>query len=130
MTVNQGAIYTTKIDGVVCPPNISETVHETRTSSTYCLDNDKTHSKKNVLSILVKTIQRIVADPGLSQSECSSTRAAVCPYHVPLGQVPKVETIHTVPSHALNSSLVYTRRFLHGVNVKCYLRYYVIGLRM
>ena len=40
-------IYTTKIDGVVCPPNISETVagktHETRTSSTYCLDNDKTH---------------------------------------------------------------------------------------
>ena len=53
-----------------------------------------------------------------SQSECSSTRAAVCPNHVPLGQVPKVETIHTVPSHALNSSLVYTH-FLHGVNVKC-----------
>ena len=27
------------------------------------------------------------------------------------------ETIHTVPSHALNLSLLYTR-FLHGVNVK------------
>ena len=29
------------------------------------------------------------------------------------------EAIHTVPSHALNSNVLYTRRFLHGVNVKC-----------
>ena len=28
------------------------------------------------------------------------------------------ETIHKVPSHALNASLLYTS-FLHGVNVKC-----------
>ena len=63
-------IYTTKIDGVVCPPNISETVagrlmklaHRQRIASTTI-----THLKKNllsILSILVKTILRIVAHPG------------------------------------------------------------------
>ncbi len=46
-------IYTTKIDGVVCPPNtcISETVavknRKTRTPSMYCLDNDQIHFKTN-----------------------------------------------------------------------------------
>ena len=44
------SIYTTKIGTFVCP-HISETVavriiiHETRTSSTYCLDNEQTHFK-------------------------------------------------------------------------------------
>ena len=63
-------IYTTKIDGVVCPPNISETVagrvmklaHRQRIASTTI----KLISKKillAILSILVKTFQRIVADP-------------------------------------------------------------------
>ena len=62
-------IYTTKIDEVVCPPNISETVadrpmkltHRQRITSTTI----KLNLKKNllsILSILVKTIQRIVAD--------------------------------------------------------------------
>ena len=64
-------IYTTKIDWVVCPPNISETVagrhmklaHRQRIASTTI----KLSSKKvllSILAILVKTIQRIVADPG------------------------------------------------------------------
>ena len=68
-------IYTTKIDGVVCPPNISETVagrlvklaHRQRIASTTI----ELISKKNllsILSILVKTIQRIVADPKLKLS--------------------------------------------------------------
>ena len=63
-------IYTTKIDGVVCPPNISETVagrlmklaHRPRIASTMI----KLISKPIlllILLILVKTIQRIVADP-------------------------------------------------------------------
>ena len=63
-------IYTTKIDGVVCPPNISETVagrlmklaHRPRIASTII----KLISKPillPILLILVKTIQRIVADP-------------------------------------------------------------------
>ena len=63
-------IYTTKIDGVVCPPNISETIadrlmklaHPPRIASTMI----KLISKPIVLPILlilVKTIQRIVADP-------------------------------------------------------------------
>ena len=62
-------IYTTKIDGVVCPPNISETVagrlmklaHCQRIASTTI----KLISKKllSILSNLVKTIQRIIADP-------------------------------------------------------------------
>ena len=63
-------IYTTKIDGVVCPPNISETVagrlmklaHRQRIASTTI----KLISKfflLSILSIIVKTIQRIVADP-------------------------------------------------------------------
>ena len=64
-------IYTsTKIDGVVCPPNISETAagrlmklaHRQRIASTTI----KLVSKNvllSILSILVKTIQRIVADP-------------------------------------------------------------------
>ena len=62
-------IYTTKIDGVVCPPNISETVagrlmklaHRPRIASTMI----KLISKPillPILLILVKTIQRIVAD--------------------------------------------------------------------
>ena len=61
-------IYTTKRDGVVCPPNISETVagrlmklaHRPRIASTMII------SKPILLPILlflVKTIQRIVADP-------------------------------------------------------------------
>ena len=65
-------IYTTKIDGVVCPPNISETVatrimklaHRPRIASTMI----KLISKPILLPlffklILVKTNQRIVADP-------------------------------------------------------------------
>ena len=63
-------IYTTKIDGVVCPPNISETVagrlmklaHHPRIASTMI----KLISKPilpPIWLILVKTIQRIVADP-------------------------------------------------------------------
>ena len=62
--------YTTIIDRVVCPPNISETVsgrlmklaHRPRIASTII----KLISKPIVLPILlilVKTIQRIVADP-------------------------------------------------------------------
>ena len=63
-------IYTTKIDWVVCPPNISETIagrlmklaHRLRIASTMI----KLISKPillPILLILVKTIQRIVADP-------------------------------------------------------------------
>ena len=63
-------IYTTKIDGVVCPPNISENVagrlmklaHRPHIASTMI----KLISKPillPILLILVKTIQRIVADP-------------------------------------------------------------------
>ena len=63
-------IYTTKIDGVVCPPNISETVatrimklaHRPRIALTMI----KLISKPillPILLILVKPIQRIVADP-------------------------------------------------------------------
>ena len=61
---------TTKIDGVVCPPNISETVatrimklaHRPRIASTMI----KLISKPILLPILLileKTIKRIVADP-------------------------------------------------------------------
>ena len=69
--VAQDRFYcTTKIDGVVCPPNISETVatrimklaHRPRIASTMI----KLISKPIVLPILlilVKTIQRIIADP-------------------------------------------------------------------
>ena len=64
------SIYTTEIDGVVCPPNISEAVagrlmklaHRQRIASTTI----KLISAKillSILSILVKTFQRIVADP-------------------------------------------------------------------
>ena len=67
---NPSTIYTTKIDGVVCPPNISETVagrlmkfaHRPSIASTMI----KLISKRillPILLILVKTIQRIVADP-------------------------------------------------------------------
>ena len=78
-------IYTTKIDGVVCPPNISEAVagrlmklaHRPRIASTMI----KLISKPILLPIyliLVKTIQRIVADPKrFSQSEFSPTTADV-----------------------------------------------------
>ncbi len=63
-------IYTTKIYGVVCPPNISETVadrlvklaHRPRIASTII----KLISKpilQPILLILVKKIKRIVADP-------------------------------------------------------------------
>ena len=80
------SILLLKIDGVVCPPNISETVagrlmklaHRHRIASTTI----KLISKQiycPFLSILVKTIQRIVADPDsgkrFSQSELSSTTA-------------------------------------------------------
>ena len=64
------SIYTTKIDVVVCSPNISETVagrlmklaHHQRIASTTI----KLISKfflLSILSILVNTIQRVVADP-------------------------------------------------------------------
>ena len=63
-------IYTTKIDGVVCPPNISETVagrlmklaHRQCIAST-TIKLISTNFLLSILSILVKTIQRIVADP-------------------------------------------------------------------
>ena len=63
-------IYTTKIDGVVCPPNISETVatrimklaHRPRIASTMIKLIPKPILLP-ILLILVKTIQRIVADP-------------------------------------------------------------------
>ena len=63
-------IYTTKIDGVVCPPNISETVagrlmklaHRQRIASK-TIKIIKKIILLSILSILVKTIQRIVADP-------------------------------------------------------------------
>ena len=63
-------IYTTKIDGVVCPPNISETVagrlmklaHRQCIAST-TIKLISTIFLLSILSILVKTIQRIVADP-------------------------------------------------------------------
>ena len=63
-------IYTTKIDGVVCPPNISETIagilmklaHRQRIASTMI----KLISKNvilSILSILFKKIKRIGTDP-------------------------------------------------------------------
>ena len=63
-------IYTTKIDGVVCPPNISEAVagrlmklaHRQRIAST-TIKLISTKFLLSILSILVKTFQRIVADP-------------------------------------------------------------------
>ena len=63
-------IYTTKIDRVVCPPNISKTVagrlmklaHRPRIASTMIKLNSKPILLP-ILLILVKTIQRIVADP-------------------------------------------------------------------
>ena len=63
-------IYTTKIDGVVCPPNISETVagrlmklaHRQRIAST-TIKLISTKLLLSILSILVKTFQRIVTDP-------------------------------------------------------------------
>ena len=67
---NDLSIYTTKPDGVVCPPNISETVagrlmklaHRQCIAST-TIKLISTHFLLSILSILVKTIQRIVADP-------------------------------------------------------------------
>ena len=63
-------IYTTKIDGVVCPPNISETVagrlmklaHRQRITSTTI----QLISKKITVHFInfLKTFQRIVADQG------------------------------------------------------------------
>ena len=63
-------IYTTKIDGVVCPPNISEAVacrlmklaHRQRIAST-TIKLISTTKVLSILSILVKTFQRTVADP-------------------------------------------------------------------
>ena len=63
-------IYTTKIDGVVCPPNISETVatrimklaHRPRIASTMITLISKPILLP-ILLILVKIIQWIVADP-------------------------------------------------------------------
>ena len=84
---NRNVIYTTKIDGVVCPPNISETIatrivklaHRPCIASTMI----KLISKLillPILLILVKTIQSIRIY--LYDSSC-------CPNHVPLGQVSK-----------------------------------------
>ena len=64
-------IYTTKIDGVVCPPNISETVegrlmklaHRPRIASTIIKLILKPILLPFFFFILVKKIQRIVADP-------------------------------------------------------------------
>ena len=64
-----------------------------------------------------KTIQPIRIE--LCDSSC-------CPNHVPLGQVLKP---FTVPSHALNASLLYTCTLLARCQRQV-LRYYVIGLRM
>ena len=73
------AIYTTQIDGIVCPPNISETVgvetHEIRTSPTYCLDNDKTNLKINITVHFINFILNIF-------SESSLTRSANCHRHL------------------------------------------------
>ena len=60
-------IYTTKIDGGVCPPNISETVagrtmklaHRPRIASTMIKLNFTAH----FINFSKKTIKRIVADP-------------------------------------------------------------------
>ena len=62
-------IYTTKIDGVVCPPNISETVADRlmKLAHRIALTTIKLISKTfllSILAILVKTIHRIVADLG------------------------------------------------------------------
>ena len=112
------AIYTTKIDGVVCPPNISETVagrlmklaHRPRIASTMI----KLISKPillPILLILVKTIQRIVAVPKrFSQSQFSSTTAvartiAYCVLaHFALQwnstfRLDSFRSYHTMPSH-------------------------------
>ena len=64
-------IYTTKIDGVVCPPNISETfagrlmklAHRQRIAST-TIQLFFFLNVLSILSIFLKTIQRIVTDPG------------------------------------------------------------------
>ena len=59
-------IYTTKIDGVVCPPNISETVagRLMKLAHRPCIASTMIKLiSKPILLILVKTIQRIVADP-------------------------------------------------------------------
>ena len=137
-------IYATKIDVVVCPPNISETVagrlikvaHSPRIASTMI----KLISKPIVLPILlilVKTIQRIVADPKrkLSPPFDSADSVPSLGHPAPVREkcylalrqqlLPEPrsawtgsETIHTVPSHALNASLLYTR-LLHVANVMC-----------
>ena len=60
------------------------------------------------------------------QPECSSMTTAVARTTF---RLEGSETIHTVPSHALNASLLYT----HTLLARCQrqvLRYYVIGLRM
>ena len=69
-----------------------------------------------ILLILVKTIQRIVADPKLFSQQNLALPQQMLPE--PRSAWTCFETIHTVPSHALNASLLYTR-FLHDVNVKC-----------
>ena len=63
-------IDTTKIDGVACPPNISETVAGRLMKLAHCPRIASTMIKLMskpilllILLILVKTIQRIVADP-------------------------------------------------------------------
>ena len=135
-------IYTTKIDGVVCPPNISETVagrlmklaHRPRIASTMI----KLISKPillPILLILVKTFQRIVADQKrLSQSQFSSTTAvartiAYCGLaHFALQcnstfRLDSFRSYHTVPSHrayvkyefAVSLPAAYAR----AVNITC-----------
>ena len=120
-------IYTTKIDGVVCPPNISETVagrlmklaHSQRIAST-TIKLISNIFLLSILSILVKTIQRIVAvRVRVKRSEFCSTRAAVARITFRLDRFRK--------SKPFTQCLLmrYTRVcsirvcFLHGVNVKC-----------
>ena len=65
-------IYTTKIDGVVCPPNISETVagrlmklaHRPRIASTMI----KLISKSIVLPIYTTKIDGVVCPPNISET--------------------------------------------------------------
>ena len=63
-------IYTTKIDGVVCPPNISETVASRLMKLAHrppiAPDNDQTHFKTNFTAHFInfsKNNSAFVADP-------------------------------------------------------------------
>ena len=166
-------IYTTKIYGAVCPPNISETVagrlmklaHPQSIASTTikliffkCTVHYINFSKNNSANRRWPEAQIIAAIwfgrlrsqsrspcPGFGQNAVAiycafrlsslgdRDRSLGCRVNDSANQnlalrgqlLPEPgtvwtgsETIHTVSSYALHSSLLYTR-FLHGVNVKC-----------